>query len=118
MYKEYQPQGPFNVWFQLLKRDLKFVSGHNIETFVPDYKGKCSCINYSTNDTTANDLKTHQDQWSFEARYSNKIQAGDRIMLLDDNSVYDIVGEPENVRRENKYIKFKMVRVNGKKAKK
>jgi len=117
MYKEYQPQGVFNVWFQLMKRELKFVNGHNIETFTPSFKSKCSCINYSTNNSNVNDLKSYQDTWSFESRYTPLIQAGDRIVLLDDNSVYDIVGNPENVRRENKYIKFKMVRVNGKKEK-
>ena len=107
----YQPQGPFNVWFQLLKKNITFVNGHNITTYVDDYKSKCSCINYSSNNTTANDLKTTSTQWSFESRFSPKFQAGDRIKLLDDNTIYEIIGEPENVRRENKFVKFKMVRV-------
>ena len=110
----YQPQGPFNVWFQLLKQETVFSNGVNVPIYIDIYKGKCSCINYSTNNITASDIKTRRDEWSFESRYSRKIQAGDRIKLLDDGSIYDIVGVPENVRRENKYIKFKMVRVNGK----
>lgn len=113
MSKVYQPQGPFNVPFRLLKKVVNKVPGVNIPTYEDDYQGMCSCINYSTNNMTVADLKSHQDQWSFEAHYSPNIKAGDRIRLLDDDSEYDIIGIPENVRRENKYIKFKMVRVNG-----
>lgn len=106
----------YRTWFQLLKRELKYINGVNVETFTADYKGKCSCINYSTNDLTAANLQTHQDTWTVETRFTNRITSGDRIVLLDDNSVYDVIGVPENVRRENKTLKFKMVRVNGKKA--
>lgn len=109
----YQPQGVFNVPFRLLKRVKNKVQGVNVQTYEPNYQGMCSCINYSTNDTTMANLQSHQDQWSFEAHYSPLIKAGDRIKLLDDDSEYDIIGIPENVRRENKYVKFKMVRVNG-----
>ena len=109
----YKPQGRFNVWFQLLKKETTFVKGVNVSTYVPDIKSKCSLINYSSNDVNVNDLKAKSEQWSFESRYSPKFQSGDRIQLLDDNSIYEIIGKPENVRRENKFTKFKMVRVSG-----
>lgn len=111
----YQPQGPFNVWFELLKKEITYVKGVNVTDYKPEFKSKCSCINYSSSNVVTNDLKNTSTEWSFESRYSPLFQAGDRIKLLDDNTIYEIKGEPENVRRENKYIKFKMVRVkNGK----
>lgn len=113
MASDYKPQGTFNVWFQVLNRELKFINGVNVADYVPGIKAKCSCINYSTNNITVNDLKSVQDQWNVETYYTPKIKKGDRIKLLDDDSIYDIVGIPENVRRENRYLKFKMVRVNG-----
>ena len=113
MSKRYQPQGAFNVPFQLLKRKLVETPGVLIPTYEEDFKGKCSCITYTTSDTTVNTLQATQDQWNFETHYTPLIQKGDRIRLLDDNSEYDIVGVPENVRRENRYLKCKLVRVNG-----
>ena len=107
----YQPQGPFNVWFQHISKEVTYVKGVNVTKYVDGFKSKCSCINYSSNNTVTNDLKNTSTEWSFESRYTPLIKAGDRIRLLDDNTVYEIKGEPENVRRENKYIKFKMVRV-------
>ena len=107
----YQPQGAFNVWFQLLTKNVTYVKGVNVTQYIENFKGTCSCINYSSNNTTANDLKTTTTEWSVETRYTPVIKSGDRIKLLDDNTIYEIKGEPENVRRENKYIKFKMVRV-------
>ena len=113
MSKNYQPQGVFNVPFQLLKRKLVDVPGVLVATYEESIKSKCSCITYSTSDTTVNTLQTSQDTWNFETHYTPLIQKGDRIRLLDDNSEYDIVGVPENVRRENRYLKCKLVRING-----
>lgn len=113
MYKDYEPSAPFNIPFQLLKRQIVDVPGVMVEEHIPDFKGFCSCITYSTNDTNFANLQTSQEIWYFETYYTNKIKKGDQIMLLDDGSVYDIVGVPENVRRQNKYLKCKLVRING-----
>jgi head-tail adaptor len=111
----YKSQGPYNVWFQLLKRVVVYKAGHNIETYKVDFKSKCSLINYSTNDVNQASLKNTTSNWSFETRYHPDIQTGDRILILNDNTVYDIVGEPENVRMMNKFTKCKLVRAVGEK---
>lgn len=111
MNKIYQPQGPFNVPFQLLKKTTTRINGVNVPTYTEDFKSMCSCIAYASMNVTTNDLKNTSTEWSFEAHYSSNIKAGDRIKLLDDDSIYEIKGKPENVRRENRFIKFKMVEV-------
>lgn len=112
----YKSQGPYNVWFQLLKRVVVYKAGHNIETYKVAFKSKCSLINYSTNDVNQANLKNTSATWSFETRYHPEIKKGDRIKILNTDEVFDIVGEPENVRMLNKYIKCKLVRAVGEKG--
>lgn len=110
---DYKPQGTFNVWFQLLKRTITHTGGVNVEHYVEDLKAKCSLITYSTNDTTTAQLKNTTSSWNFETYFTKAITTGDRIKILATGEVFDIVGKPENVRMENKYLKCKLVEANG-----
>lgn len=45
--------------------------------------------------------------------YRQDIQASDRIILLHDNSTWEVLGEPENIDMRNQYLMFKVQKISG-----
>lgn len=111
---DYKSQGPYDVYIQVLKKNTVKKGGVTVDTYEPGKRFWCSCIQYNTSETNFTDLKTNQAEWTVETYYTSYIQAGDKIKVLMTDEIYAIKGRPENVRMRNKYLKFKMVLVDGK----
>ena len=45
--------------------------------------------------------------------YRQDIQASDQIILLQDNSSWEIIGEPENIDMRNQYLILKIRKISG-----
>lgn len=110
---DYKRQGPYNVYIQVLNKTTVKKGGVNVDTYVPGKRFWCSCITYGTSETKFTDLQAVKSEWSVETYYTSHIKKGDQIKVLSTGEVFDIIGKPENVRMMNKYLKFKMVSING-----
>lgn len=53
------------------------------------------------------------DTLNVETWYRSDIKSGDRIVLLDDNSEWEILNTPEDIDRRHQYLKFKVQRIKG-----
>lgn len=114
MSKQYQPKSPFNVAVQLLKRTKTKINGVNAETF--EHSGApffCSAVSWGGTEKTVNGVYAVIDTMTFECWYNPNIEEGDRVQLLDDNSIYTVLASPENINRRNQYLKFKGERISG-----
>lgn len=50
---------------------------------------------------------------TIQMRYRDDIEASDRFILLDDGSVWDVIGEPENVEQRNRLLIITVQRAGG-----
>lgn len=114
MSKQYQPQTPFNVPFKILHGEITKVNGVNTLTFTEDEEIYfCSAKAYVGVNKTINDLKAEEDTLTIDSYFIPSLKKNDHIILLDDNSEWEVYIHPENVNRRNQWSRFKVVRVRG-----
>lgn len=113
--KAYKPSTPFNVPLELL-----------IPSYVEsDYSGKKqvypesgvlffgSFKTFGGTDTTVNGLLSVENTATIETWYNPLITSDCRVKVASTGTVYDILGEPENINMQNQYHKFKVIAVKG-----
>lgn len=112
--KQYQPQAPFRVPYQILSSTLKRTNGVNKVTYkeLPDVY-YCSAKAYVGVSKIINDVSAEEDTLIVEGWFTPLLKKNDRIKLLDDNSIWEVVVRPENINRQGQYMKFKVVSING-----
>lgn len=114
MAKGYKPQAPFNVPFKILTSTLEKVNGVNTLSFVEGEEIYfCSAKAYVGSNKNINDLASEEDTLTIDSYYIPSLKKNDRIILLDDNSVWELPLTPENINRRNQYSRFKVVRIHG-----
>ena len=113
MAKQYQPQLPFNVPALHLKRTTEKVNGVNQEVFTEGSTFYCSAKSYGGTEKIVNDVYVIEDTWTLDAWYNPAFKAGDKVRFLDDNTEYEILASPENINRQNKFMRFKVLRIKG-----
>lgn len=114
MSKGYQPQTPFNVPFKILSSTLEKVNGVNTLTFVEGAEiYYCSAKAYVGSNKSVNKLESEEDTLTIDSYYIPTLKKNDRIILLDDNSVWELPLTPENINRRSQYSRFKVVRIHG-----
>lgn len=110
----YKPQLPFNVPAKILSATFSKVNGVNVKTFT---EGKdvifLSARSYGGTEKVVNGQYVIVDTLTIETWYRPDIRSQDRIKLLDDNSVWEILNTPEDINRRHQYLKFKVERVKG-----
>lgn len=100
-----------------------------IELLIPTYKevsGKqkknypkngdlifCNWKTYGGTESVVDGLLTIIDTADVVTYFRPDIKSDCRVVLLSDNSIYEILGRPENIGQENKYIKFKVRNIGG-----
>lgn len=114
MAKSYQPQAPFNVPFKILSATLTKVNGVNTTTFteLPDVY-MCSAKAYVGVNKNINDLAAEEDTLTIDTYFIPTLKKNDHIILLDDNSEWELPLHPENINRRNQWSRFKVVRIRG-----
>lgn len=59
-----------------------------------------------------NGVLTIIDTAEVTMRYQPDLKTGDRL-ILDDGSIYEVIGAPENIELRNQFLKLKVQRVGG-----
>ena len=113
MSKQYQPQVPFNVPAQHLKRTIEKINGVNQDSFTDGEIFYCSAKSYGGTEKVVNDVYIVEDTWTIDTWYNPEIRKGDRVRFLDDDKEYEIFASPENINRRGQYMRFKVVAIGG-----
>lgn len=101
---------------KLLKPVYKTVSGQAKKSYQTINEGElmyCSWKSYGGTESVVNGVLTVIDTADIVTWYRDDIKSDCRIVLLSDNSVYEILGKPENIEQKNFYCKFKVKSVGG-----
>lgn len=111
----YRPKGNFNVPMKLLVPTWSTVNGVRKKTYPDD--GDLIYGSFKTfggTETTANGVYSIQNTATIECWYRPDIKADCRIVLLQTNETYEIVGDPENIEMRNQFLSLKVQRLGGK----
>ena len=109
----YRPQHPFSVPAQILIPTETKVNGIVKKTFTVWDNFFCSARSFGGTEKVLNGVVAIEDTMTIETWYRPDINANCHIKLLDDNSEWEIISDPENIERRNRYLVFKIRRIKG-----
>lgn len=116
MAQSYRPSLPFSVPLVLLIPTYTTVSGVKKKAF-PTVENGIQFFGtfktYGGTERDVNGLLSVEDTANIETWYRPEIKSGCRVALAGTNTVYEILGEPENIDLRNQFLKFKVTRVKG-----
>lgn len=117
MAKQYIPQSPFITPFKILSATESKINGVKTLTY-PEVENVyetyyCTARAYIGSARTVNDLSAEEDRLTVDSYWIPSLKKNDRIVLLDDNSVWELPLYPENINRRNQWSRFVVVRIRG-----
>lgn len=89
---------------------VKDKKGNSINLFFGSFKTYQGTFIKESN---INGLFSIEDTANIETWYRPDITSNCRIARANDNAIYDIINEPENINMRNQFLKFKVKRVKG-----
>lgn len=109
----YTPSSLFSTAALILKSEYHKVNGVNTKVFVEGDMIYVSAKSYGGTEREVNGRLVIEDTLQIETWYRPDITSSDVIRLLDDNSEWEIMNNPENIERRNQFLKFKVRRLTG-----
>ena len=112
----YKPSLPFNVPMYVLTpiySKVKCVTVKKYPEPTDDNLFYGSFKTFGGTESESNGVLTVLDTASIETWYRPDITSGCQIKLVENNKVYEVIGEPENINMRNQFMKFKVQRVTG-----
>jgi hypothetical protein len=111
--RSYQPSVPFSVPAMLRKPTIIKANGVNQPSFEDKTMFYCSAKSYGGTEKVVNGLYVIEDTWQIDTWFNPDFGKGDRIRFLDDDTEYEILASPENINRQGKFMRFKVVATGG-----
>ncbi len=109
---EYRPSSPFNVPAFLLTPTTKTVKGVETKEFVQSkLPFFCSFKTFGGTEVQVNGVTVRENTGVIETWFDPKIKANCNIKI--DDTVYEILGTPENINMRNQYLNFKVRAIKG-----
>lgn len=68
---------------------------------------------YGGTETTRNNVLSVEDTAQVVTWYRPDITSGCRIVRAEDNAVYEVIGDPEDIEQRHQFLQFKVRRVKG-----
>ena len=110
----YKPKTSFNVPAKIIYSTYKKVNGISKKEFIESEDVIfVSAKSYGGTEQVINDQFVIVDTMEIETWYRPDITSECNIILLDDNSEWEIINNPENIERRNMFLKFKVKRIVG-----
>lgn len=109
----YTPSSLFSTAALILKGEYRKVNGVTTKVLIEHDMIYVSAKSYGGTEIEVNGRLVIEDTLQIETWYRPDITSSDVIRLLDDNSEWEIINNPENVERRNQYLKFKVRRITG-----
>lgn len=117
MARNFQPYAPFATAMKLLVPTTTIVKGIAVKTFTdpkdaPVFFG--SFRTFGGTESESNDVYTIYNTATIDTWYRPDIKADCRVMICENNDVYEVIGEPEDISMRHQYMQFKVRKVGGK----
>lgn len=110
----YKPKDVFNVPARIIYATYKKVNGISKKEFVESEDVIfVSAKSYGGTEQVINDQYVIIDTMDIVTWYRPDITSECNLRLLDDNSEWEIINNPENIDRMNRFLKFKIKRIVG-----
>lgn len=109
----YKPLMPFSIKARLQTFTYSKVNGVSKKVYTDSIYFFCSVRTFGGTEKVINDKYVIEDTAVIDTLFNPSIVSGCRIILLDDNSEWDILSTPENIERRNQFLTFKVKRVKG-----
>lgn len=112
----YIEKEPFSVPMYLLIPTYSTVQGVRKKTYPSTSTAELfygTFKTYGGTEREVNGVFSVEDTAQVKTWYRDDIKSNCRIVLANNNAVYEVVGEPENVDMRNQYLFFKVTRVKG-----
>lgn len=111
---DYRPQSPFNVPFHILTPTSVTVKGVPTKSYV---EGETvffgSFKTFGGTESVKDGLYSVIDTARLETWYTPELKADCRVHVLDNDTIYEVVGTPENVQLRNQYLTARLQAVKG-----
>lgn len=117
MARGYQPSTPFIVPMRLLIPTETYVKGVRKLTYpdpdtAPMFYG--SIRTFGGTEQTVNGVYTVVDTAVIDTWYRPDIQANCRIVLVETEDCYEIIGNPENISMRNQFLQIRVRKIGQK----
>ena len=111
---DFKPLLPYTVPAEILRPEYTTIKGVKKKTYPESGERiNISFKTYGGTESESNGAYTVLDTANVETWYRPDISADCAIKLLDDGSVYEIIGQPEDVNRRHQWLHFKVQRTKG-----
>lgn len=109
----YAMQKRYSTPCRVLIPTEKKINGCVIKTYEEGDVFFASIKSYGGTETILNNVYVIQDTLSIETFFREDIKSNCKIKILDDDSEWEVINNPEMIDRENKILTFKVKRING-----
>lgn len=116
----YRPAEQFNVPMKLLIPKWEKVNGVSKkiypkpEEITDDFIIYGSFKTFGGTFTNNNGIVGIENTATINTWYRPDIKADCRLLLLNNNAVYELLGDPENIEMKNQFLQLKVKRIGGK----
>ena len=111
---EYRPSLPFTVPLIVYKPTYTSSGGVRVKTYpTAGFQIFATFKTYGGTESNVNGVYSIIDTADVETWYRPDITSDCMIELADTGAKYQILGDPENINRRNKFLKFKVQRDKG-----
>lgn len=116
----YRPSVAFNVPMKLQIPTWEKINGvrqkvyPNVDDIPDDLIIFGNFRTFGGTETTINGVYSIESTATVETYYRPDVTADCRVVLLNTNEIYEIIGEPENIEKRNRLLKFKVRKIAGK----
>lgn len=107
----FKPNLPYDITARWLIPSVEKVNGVNKYSYFDGDLFGCHMKSYGGREETVNNVYHIVEQWNVETYYNGSIGPNHRIRLQD-GSEWKILAKPENVEMRNRFMLFKIERVN------
>ncbi len=112
----FKPSAPFTAAMKLLQPTYSKVKGVETKEFPAPENGLLFYGNFKTyggTEQTVNGVYSIIDTAEVETWFRPDIKSDCRVYVPDNNGIYEVMSEPENINLRNQFLKFKVRRVKG-----
>jgi len=109
----WKPSVPFNVPLQVLTTTTTKINGVIVKQRTAGRVFLASVRSFGGTETERDGTIAVIDTAIVNCWYNPDIASGDGILMLTDDSEWEILGTPENIEMRNQWLSFKIRRIKG-----
>lgn len=112
--RDFKPSTPYTVRAELLQPTISTSHGVPVKTYpASGTPFNCAFRTFGGTENVENGVYSIIDTATVETWYDPNFKADCRIKVSSTESIYEIIGKPENINMRNQFMQFKVRAVEG-----